>query len=131
MQAKAIRKKFERVPPEVAAFGSSESETHVSIGKRYEVHALSVYSHVVCLQVVNDVEVIAWLPAWFFEISDPTIPDDWNCNVFSGDLQMILGPDFVSRDEDSYRRMVEMHPESVDRFWRRTKMRLVRPAGET
>lgn len=119
MRVKATRNNFEGCPPAVAAFGSPQSETNITLGKEYEVHALSVFQGVVCLQIVGNVNIITWLPSWFFEISEATMPDDWVCCLPGGDLQMVLGPKFLAADESSYNRMVELDSESVMAFWQR------------
>ena len=119
MRAKAIRSKFEGCPAAIAAIGSPESQTHLSLGKEYEVFALSVFQGVVFLQVVVDANHITWLPAWLFEVCDATLPNDWICSLPAGDLQMILGPDFVAADEASYNQMVELDSKLVAAFWRR------------
>ncbi len=119
MRAKATRNKFEGCPAAVAAFGSPQSDTNITLGKEYEVHALSVFQGVVCLQMVNDVNISSWLPSWFFEISEATMPGDWVCCLPGENLQMVLGPEFVAADEASYNRMVELDSESVAAFWQR------------
>jgi hypothetical protein len=83
MQVTAIRNKFEGSPAEISAFGSAQSATDISIGKSYEVYALSVFQGVVFLQILSDANIIAWLPGWFFEVHDPSLP-------------MVIGPEFVS-----------------------------------
>jgi len=119
MRAKATRNKFEGCPAAVAAFGSPQSDTNITLGKEYEVHALSVFQGVVCLQIVGDVNIVTWLPSWFFEISEATMPDDWVCCLPGANLQMVLGPKFLAADESSYNRMVELDSESVAAFWQR------------
>jgi hypothetical protein len=85
----------------------------------YEVFALSVFQGVVFLQVVVDANHITWLPSWFFEISEARTPDDWVCCLPGGNLQMVLGPEFIAADESSYNRMVELDSKSVTAFWQR------------
>ena len=119
MRAKVTRNKFEGCPAAVAAFGSPQSDTNITLGKEYEVHALSVFQGVVCLQIVNDVNIISWLPAWFFAVCDASVPGDWICSLPGEILQMVLGPHFVATDESSYNRMVELDSESVAAFWQR------------
>ncbi len=119
MRAKAIRNKFEGCPEAIGAFGSPQSSTHITIGKEYEVYALSVFEGVVFLQIITDVNISGWKPSWFFEISEATTPNDWVCCLPGGNLQMVLGPAFVAADESSYNRMVELDSESVAAFWQR------------
>ena len=131
MRVKATRSKFKDCPPEIAAFGSPESDTDISVGTQYEVYAVSTYQGVVSFQIVSDVEMITWLPAWFFEVCDSSIPDDWICNIFPTTGQLVLGPDFVAASEFSYSQMVEVNEESAAKFWRRTKVRPIRSRNET
>ena len=119
MRARATRNKFVGCPAAVAAFGSPQSDTNITVGKEYEIHALSVFQGVVCLQIVSDVNIITWLPSWFFQICERTVPSDWICSLLGGDLQMVLGPEFTAADETSYNRMVELDSESVNAFWQR------------
>jgi len=119
MRAKAIRNKFEGCPPAIAAIGSPESQTHLSLGMEYEVFALSVFQGVVFLQVVVDANHITWLPAWFFEVCEATVPGDWICSLPGESLQMVLGPEFIAADEACYNQMVELDSKSVAAFWRR------------
>jgi len=119
MRARATRNKYQDCPAAIAAFGSPESKTHISIGREYEVYALSVFQGVVCLQIINDADIISWKPAWFFEVSDATVPGDWICSLPDDNVQMVLGPPFVAADKDSYIRMVELDSDSVATFWER------------
>ncbi len=119
MRVRAIRNKYADCPAAIAAIGSPQSKTHISTGKEYEVHALSVFKGVVFVQIVNDLNIIAWKPAWFFEVCDATVPSDWICSLPGENLQMVQGPKFIAADEASYNRMVELDAESVTAFWRR------------
>jgi hypothetical protein len=123
MRARAIRNQFVGCPPTVAAFGSPQSDTSITVGKEYEVHALSVYQGVVGVLIVCDANIPTWLPGWFFKVCEASVPDDWVCNLPSESLQMIVGPAFIAADETSYSRMVELHSESVATFWRRVDLK--------
>ena len=120
MRARAIHNKFEGCPPMIANFGSPTSFTGISIGKEYDVHALSVFQVIVFFQIVTDVRIISWLPTWFFELCELHMPSDWICNLLTGDLQMVIGSDFVATDEASYNLMVELDVDAVAKFWQRT-----------
>jgi hypothetical protein len=119
MRARAIRNKFVGCPSAVAAFGSPQSDTNITVGKEYEVHALSVFEGVVGLLIICDVNIPIWLPGWFFEVCKTFVPDDWICTLPSESLQMVIGPEFIAADEASHNRMVELDSESVTAFWRR------------
>ncbi len=116
MRVRAIRDKFIGGPPQIAAVGSPETDTFVTLGKEYEVYAMSLYQGVLWLQIVNDVEIIHWHPAWFFEIRDSSLPQDWICNLFEGDVAMVIGPTFIASDISSYVRMVELDMKMVEQF---------------
>lgn len=98
-----------------------QSQTIISIEKSYEVHAIAVYKGVVFLQILNDLNLIAWLPAWLFKTMDASIPSDWICKSFQDEPGLILGPKFVASDISSYGRMVELEPEPVKLFWQRLR----------
>ena len=119
MRAKAIRNTFKGCPPALAAIGSPQTNTHITIGCEYEVHALSMFRGVACVQIVNDLKLISWLPSWFFVVCDPSLPTNWICGFHSEDLQMVVGPDFIANSEASYNKMVELNPQSVASFWHR------------
>jgi len=120
MQATPIRDSFAACPKELLAVGyGPESQVLVSKGKIYQVTALARWREAFYLQVVNDVNSPTWLPSWLFEVTDKSLPSDWICTLQDDDLQMILGPAFIARDEASYTRMVELEPDSVAAFWSR------------
>jgi hypothetical protein len=120
MRVVAVRTKFENLPSSLASLAfSSESKIYISLGTEYEVYALSVFEGVAFLQIVNDVDIIAWLPAWLFEMRDTTLPHDWIGNLFSTEPSLVLGPLFVASDEEAYRCMVEQDLASCQKFQRR------------
>jgi hypothetical protein len=122
MRVAAIKDNFSGCPSDIQALGfSGASRVGITIGKEYEVCAIVMWRGVLFAQVVDDTRLPAWLPTWLFEVREPALPPDWICNLFGGEVQMVLGPDFIARDEDAYSRMVELDPSSVQLFWRRVK----------
>ncbi len=119
MRAKAVRNTFEGYPP-AAAWGAN-AESNISIGKEYEVYAVAVFQCRVSFQIINDIDHVDWLPAWFFTLIDQTVPSDWVCFSQEDELSLVLGPDFVAATEASYNSMVELELEPVAQFWRRVK----------
>lgn len=106
-------------PPRVAFFVKPE-QVHVTPGREYVVHALAVYEGVLFLQIVDDLGYPSWKPMWLFNASGGVLPRDWICSSFpEEEPQLIVGPDFIARDQSAYSRMVELDAEQVDRFWRR------------
>jgi len=120
----AKRDTFIGCPKKIKDAGYLESsQTLITVGTQYEVFALALFAGVPMLQIINDLGYPVWLPSWLFQVTDMLLPSDFLCNLLESELEMIIGPDFVSRDEDSYRRMVELDPTSVDAFWKRVNDR--------
>jgi hypothetical protein len=51
-----------------------------------------------------------------FEIVDRTVPSDWVCLLQNRSLRMVMGPEFIAKDEESYGSMVENDPDAVKQF---------------
>jgi len=117
MRVRARRESFADCPPALQALGfSARSQTHISVGATYAVHALSVFQGAVFLQIRNDLTFPGWLPAWLFEPIEPGIPSDWICSLLEDEPQVVIGPAFVARDHAAYTAMVEQHPAAVRLF---------------
>ncbi len=116
MRVSAIKDSLDQCPPAVAGVGSAASKAHISLGKQYQVHAVSIVRGVVLFQIIDDSQAITWLPAWLFETSDSSVPKDWICNWFATDPQMVLGAEFVASSQASYHKMVALDPVSVAAF---------------
>jgi hypothetical protein len=89
----------------------------ITVGKEYQIHAVAVFEGIVIFQVIDDHWHPCWWPAWLLEVTDCSIPPGWICNVFHGQPAMVLGPEFIARDQQSYSGMVELDAEQVERFW--------------
>lgn len=87
----------------------------MTVGREYEVHAISVTSGIVYFHVVNDLKLPSWLPGWLFEVTNGYLPDDWIGNAFHGEVALIIGPDFVARDDDALSAMSELQLDQVNR----------------
>jgi hypothetical protein len=98
----------------------SKTQTFVTPGKEYEVHAVSVYKKVVFLLLVDDINTPIFIPAPLFEIISSEIPSDWKCNLIGRlDLELIMGPDFLSKDLDAYIGIVDQDAELLTKLWNR------------
>lgn len=98
----------------------SPSQMFFSMGKEYEVHAVSVYDGTTFLLLVDDLETPAFHPRFAFETTDSSVPGDWICNVFSGGpIQLVLGPEFIAKDQEAYNAMVDQEMAPVNALWRR------------
>ena len=104
-------------------------QSFIAPGKEYDAQALAVFEGVTVVQVVDDIDIPSWRPAWLFDVVDPSPADDWVINLFHGEPSLVMGPDFIARDQESYRAMVELEEEQVERFWKRIVLRETQARG--
>lgn len=122
MRVAARHDSFAECPAGMVDLGfRPETQVLVTVAKEYEVYAISRWRGISYLQVIDDTGTLSWYPTWLFEVRDASLPNDWLCNFFESEIEMIMGPDFVARDMEAYTNMVELHPHSVDLFWARYK----------
>lgn len=120
MKALARDTSTEQCPPGMS--GYAKGPLHVTRGTEYDVHAMAVFDGIVVLQIVDDANWPAWIPAWYFDVTDRTLPDDWTSNTFrDSPLTLVVGPEFVSSSESSYSQMVELEGEPFEQFWSRVR----------
>ncbi len=117
MQVRGLSINWNKVPAEVEPFISSK-QTFITPGEKYSVHALSIYNKVLFVLVIDDLNTPVFVPVWLFEIISTDIPDDWICNLkASSEVEMILGPEFLARDIESYNSMVDQESEKLEQLW--------------
>src|SRR5262245_57154712 len=109
----------EQCPPEIGMH--LQVPSLISEGKEYDVHAMSVFQGKLFLQIIYDEEshFPTWAPGWIFDVVDSSLPSDWICTLLTGAVQMVVGPFFLAKDEESYGEMIELHPGQVKNFWDR------------
>ena len=117
MQARAQRLNLTDCPKPVSAF-VNVGQIFLTNNQLYDVHAISLFSGVLMLLVIDDNRSPSWEPAWLFEIADKSLPADWICSTFTDEPAMVTGPEFIAKDHAGYSRMVELDSDQVDRFWR-------------
>jgi len=118
MRVVARKVNWSECPADIAPY-TKESQTFLTVGHEYEVQAVAVFKGSVALQVIDDLRYPAWEASWLFEVLDKTIPSDWICSVFEDEPILVLGPEFIAKDRDSYGAMVDLEADQVDRFWKR------------
>lgn len=94
-------------------------QVFVTPGVQYEVHAVAVFEGSAALLVVDDIDRPTWWPTWLFDNVSSAIPSDWICAFFKEEPSLVIGPDFIARDIESYGAMVTLEAEQVDKFWKR------------
>jgi hypothetical protein len=122
MKVLARKVNHDECPPLIASLGYGQPHNvRITAGRTYVVYAISLFRGVLDLQIVDDLNYPAWYPSWFFDNLDMSLPSDWICNIQHDDHQLIMGPSFVAKDEDSYNAIVQLEPEPVQLFWERVK----------
>jgi hypothetical protein len=120
MKVRAVAVQTTDIPANIEPF---TRQRFITVGKEYVVHAVSVLNDgIPFVQFVDDIGYPAWQPYLLFNVVDTFLPSDWRCNCVrtsEGASALLLGPEFVVRDEQSYQGMVELYAEQVDRFWKR------------
>ena len=122
MRVAARKVNWSECPADIAPY-TRESQTFLTVGREYEVHAVVVFKSSISLQVVDDLRYPAWEAAWLFNLLDKCVPDDWTCSVFEDEPILVLGPEFIAKDVVSYVAMVELEAQQVSRFWERIEAR--------
>ncbi len=98
----------------------SKSQTFITTGVEYEVHALSVYRRVVFVLIVDDTKNPAFIPSLLFETLSTDIPADWMCNLIGeSGVDLVIGPGFVAQDLEAYSSMIDQETNPITRFWQR------------
>lgn len=99
---------------------ASDSQMFPSHGKEYDVHAMSVYDGVTFLLSVDDNDTPTFKPRSLFQVSDPSVTDDWIANTFcDGPVQLVVGPQFIASDLLAYGAMVDSEWRVVEQLWKR------------
>lgn len=121
MIIKAIESSMENAPEYLFQAGwTKEAILHITKGKEYEVHAITVFQRRTSFQIVDDLDFESWLPVFLFEVVEGTIPADWICNLVHND-QLLIGPRFIAESYEAYGSMVEHVPEQVWKFEKRLR----------
>ncbi len=124
MIVRAISDTFRDFPREALPRGTfPESQTLITKGKDYVVHAIAVFEGNVCFQIVDDADVPFFTWASLFTVVDRSIPIDWECNLFAEkEPRLVIGPSFISSSLQAYSRMANLADrDQLDKFWRRVR----------
>lgn len=92
----------------------SRSQTFLTVGAEYEVHAVSVYKGVVFVLIFDDLSTPTFYPSYLFFSSDFEIPSGWIINFLGVEgVSMVAGYDFMAKSLDSYNDIVDQRLDSV------------------
>ena len=83
----------------------------LSIGKEYQVYALTIYLCHAWYYIINDdsFDYPVWAPAPLFDITNPEIPTGWHCTYHRfahGEYPVISFPEWAD-DPTFYERLVD------------------------
>lgn len=106
-----------QVPPDLI-YSVSESQMFVTVGVEYDVHALSIFEGRASVLIVDDHGYPVWRKCWLFDQVETTIPADWICTLHDDEPRLLLGPEFIAKDIESYAAMVQHEADQVDKFWK-------------
>lgn len=109
MIVKLIIDSVKDAPKEIRESGyflSDDTKINRELNKTYEVYGISVYMGIAFIYIWDD-GFLDWLPSSFFSVVDTTIPSDWKCNIFEGDVSMVIGPEEFSGSLEQYEQMLD------------------------
>ncbi len=130
MRIRANDVDWDNLPDEVAYF-AREDQTFTTVGREYVVLAISVYRGVWFALIADDHNIAEFLPLHLFTQVSMDIPPEWICSMNPGpDIAMVLGPDFVAKDERAYGSIVDKEPRAIDALWRFYEVLLERERAE-
>jgi hypothetical protein len=121
MRVRVWKNTLDNAPKAVSSRFLPPVRLPITVGTEYEVMALVQSGELAMLQIVDDDDFPMWLPAWFSDVVDSTIPADWICNILGDERGIALGPKFVVKDIESYGQMVLLEPDPVAKFWARVE----------
>lgn len=103
-----------------ALYFTAPPHDHLTPGKEYSVYAVSMYDGVTFVLHVDDLDTPTFTAAFAFDVVDAQIGRDWICTLHAGDgVRLVLGPEYLAKDQTSYSAMVDQTRAAVTEFWRR------------
>lgn len=128
MIARCIHNHGSELPEPVhGRFYTNRTDFHLDIGTEYRVFAMSIWETVLIVLVCDETGKPNWLPIGLFEITDPTVPHDWEFALLDGEAAS--GGDTLSKEAArwGYREMIrnpkhhdaliEREPEALKSFF--------------
>jgi hypothetical protein len=99
---------------------TEQSEFSLSVGKEYEVYAMSLWCGVILLLLADEYHLPNWFPMELFSLSDPGIPADWSFLPSLANekgLQALWGYERLITDASHYDGLVERDPVALRYFY--------------
>jgi hypothetical protein len=92
---------------------------HLTVGREYEVYAMALWESGLVVLVVDDTGLPRWQPVELFDITDHSVPVDWEFDLGArGDLVKALwGYSTLIRDPHHHDSLSELAPRALEVFW--------------
>ena len=117
MKAIAIELQAQDLPPALRPF-VPQKQPFLTLGRQYVIYAVSIYQSAPFVLIIDDSDLPVFKSASLFQLVTRGIPRDWICNINLGSgVDLVLGPEFLARDLDSYNRMIDQDAAQISRFW--------------
>jgi len=92
---------------------TANSDFALSVGKEYEVYAMSLWCGVIMLLLADEHHLPNWLPMELLSLSDSRVPADWSflpCLANEKGLQALWGYERLITDASHYDDLIERGP---------------------
>lgn len=86
-----------------------------TLGKTYQVIAVYQVEGNAHLLLVDDLGHLANRLAYRFELDSKEMPEDWQINIVTKRMTIIIGPEFLI-EYDDLAKLVEYDPEMMDKL---------------
>ncbi|MDR2513189.1 MAG: hypothetical protein LBD01_05290 [Puniceicoccales bacterium] len=112
MRVRIVRDSFKGCPSYAKLDADSDQTVvHLTVGSELYVQAIFVFSRITIFFVIDNFNRFTGKPAWLFEITDWTMPDDWIISAFNYDPSIVIGPRIIAENIDAYNRFAEQEPD--------------------
>jgi hypothetical protein len=127
MRVTCISDSGQSLSAQLLRFGYTvKSVFSVSVGKEYEVLAMSLWCGAVLLLLADEHHLPHWFPTELFSLSDPGLPAGWSFSpslTNENGLQALWGYERLITDASHYDGLLERDPEALRFFYEEERLR--------
>jgi hypothetical protein len=121
MRVTCISKNGESLSDQLIRVGYTvKSDFSLSVGKEYEVFAMSLWCGVILLLLADEHHLPNWFPMELFSLSDSGVPADWSFLPSLANekgLQALWGYKRLITDTSHYDDLIERDPTALRHFY--------------
>lgn len=121
MRATCVSKKGKAFSDQLIRAGYTvNSDFALSVGKDYEVYAMSLWCGVIMLLLADEHHLPNWFPMELFSLRDSRVPADWSFLQSLANekgLQAIWGYERLITDASHYDDLIERGPTALRHFY--------------